>query len=344
MNMKIKKLIIILILVISTGISMFFIPWSILSYWMAPLQDDIQNEIEYAADNGFDGVIVYVDRAGEVETYASGWQNRENEIPANPETLFKIASISKLYIAAATTKLIDADMLSVDDTLSSLLPELVGRIEYADKITLKMMLQHRSGIPNFVDDPDFSWDYIPTTNETALELVLDEAADFEPDNKYSYSNTNYLLIGDILDKTLGYSHHEFINNEILKPLGLKNTYNLLTDVPIENVMSGYSVGYEWDVKYNDFANSAGSMVATIEDVGIFIRALNDGSLFTDDEQALYTSLYTYDHTGLLPGYQSIAKYHKDIDTVVIQFNNTSGGKMWNKAEILYNNILKIIKR
>ena len=67
------------------------------------------------------------------------------------------------------------------------------------------------------------------------------------------------------------------------------------------------------------------MVATAEDVGIFLRALNDGSLLTDDEQAIYSSIYEYGHTGLLPGYYSIARYHKEIDTVVVQFVNTTGG-------------------
>ena len=73
------------------------------------------------------------------------------------------------------------------------------------------------------------------------------------------------------------------------------------------------------------------MLATAQDVGIFLRALNDGSLFDEGEQAIYSSIYVYEHTGLVPGYQSIAKYHKDINTVVIQFNNTTdfNGYDWN---------------
>ena len=70
------------------------------------------------------------------------------------------------------------------------------------------------------------------------------------------------------------------------------------------------------------------MVATAEDVGIFIRALNDGSLLTDSEEAIYSSVYEYEHTGLLSGYSSIARYYEDIDTVVVLFANTSGGKSW----------------
>ena len=79
-------------------------------------------------------------------------------------------------------------------------------------------------------------------------------------------------------------------------------------------------------------------------MGIFLRALNDGSVFDEGEQEIYSSIYVYEHTGLLPGYQSIAKYHKDMDMVVIQFNNTTNfnGYDWNLAEIVYNRIVKIL--
>lgn len=108
-------------------------------------------------------------------------------------------------------------------------------------------------------------------------------------------------------------------------------------------MSGYYIGYDRDLKFNDFINPAGSMVATAEDVGIFLRALNDGSLLNDNEQAIYSSIYKYEHIGLLSGYSSIAKYHKSIDTVVIHLVNTSGGNTWNVSEVVYNRIVKILR-
>jgi D-alanyl-D-alanine carboxypeptidase len=110
------------------------------------------------------------------------------------------------------------------------------------------------------------------------------------------------------------------------------------------VVSGYITEYDGDLKELDYISPGGSMVATAHDVGIFLRALNKGTLLNDEEQAIYSSIYEYGHTGLLPGYQSIARYHKDIDTVVIQFVNTSGGNMWTIAEIIYNRIIKILRR
>ncbi|GAA0880634.1 serine hydrolase domain-containing protein [Algoriphagus jejuensis] len=322
-----------------------FPPWLLIKAWLMPLPDTIQEQVDEAISYGIEGMIVYVDEARkEPALYAAGWKNRENKVPADAHSLFKIASISKLYIAVAVAKMTHANRLSLDKSLAEYLPEFADRIENSEQITLRMLVQHRSGIPNFVDHPDFPWDNLYKKTSDTYQLVFDQPADFAPDKKYRYSNTNYLLIGDILDKTLGYSHHRYIREEILVPLGLSHTYSLLSEVDLDEVMSGYSVGYEPDIKPNDYIIPGGSMVATAEDVGIFLRALNDGSLLTEEEQAIYSSIYEYGHTGLLPGYQSHAFYHPDIDAVVIQFVNTSGGVMWNVSEIFYNRIVKILKK
>ena len=343
MTKKQTKRILKTVFIIASISSLWFVPWILVKAWILPLPNTVQEQVNEAIDHGFDGMIVYVDQAGKPpEFYAAGWHDRENIIPADPKALFKIASISKLYLAVAVSKLVNDKRLSLDNTLADYLPELEGRIENADKITLRLMVQHRSGIPNFTDTPGY-WEDPPKDNIKTLELVLDKPADFEPNKNYSYSNTNYLLIGEILDKTLGYSHHQYIKREILIPLELNNTYSLLSEVDLDDVMSGYYIGYDDDIKYNDFINPAGSMVATAEDVGIFLRALNDGSLFDEEEQAIYSSIYVYEHTGLLPGYSSIARYHKDIDAVVVQFVNTSGGYTWNLSEIVYSRIVKIVR-
>ncbi len=329
-------------LLVGTIISMFFVPWILVKAWILPLPDTVQEQLEEGIGYGFDGMIVYVDQAGKPpEFYAAGWHDRKKKIPAYPQALFKIASITKLYIAVATTKLVKSGRLSLDKTLAEYFPELAGRIEYSDKITLRLMLQHRSGIPNYVDHPDY-WKKPPKNRQETLAYALDLPADFKPGEDYGYSNTNYMLIENLIDKTLGYPHQQYIKEEILIPLGLTNTFGSLSEVNIDDVMSGYYVGSDQDFKYED----TGLMLATAEDVGKFLRALNDGSVFKVGEQEIYSSIYVYKHTGLLPGYQSIAKYFKDIDTVVIQFNNTTNfdGYDWNLAEIIYNRVVKIVRR
>ncbi len=340
MKKKQTKRILKTVFIMASITSLFFVPWIIVKAWIMPLPDTVQEQVDDAIGYGFDGMIVYVDEAGKPpEFYAAGFKNRENKIPADPKSLFKIASISKLYVAVAITKLAHHKRLSLDETLVHHFPELVGKIENAEKITLRMMVQHRSGIPNYVDHPNF-WENPSQNSEEALAFALDMPASFEPNEDYGYSNTNYLLLRRLIKKVVGYSDHQYIKEEILIPLELNNTFGSLSEVNIDDVMSGYYVGYE-----EDFKTEEQGMLATAEDVGIFLRALNDGSLFDEGEQEIYSSIYVYEHTGLVVGYQSIAKYHKDVDTIVIQFMNTTNfdGYNFNLSEVFYSRIVKILR-
>lgn len=339
------KIVLYISIVLSIFAFIYFVPWRLAIMRFSPLSNTVQEEIDRVVDTyGFDGVIVYVDEAGDISHYSAGYDNRDDKTEANKDVLFKIASISKLYMAVAATKLVDDEVLDLDETLSDMLPQYAEHIEYADKITLRMLIQHRSGIPNFTDDPDFPWDNLPTNVDDVLELVLGDPANFEPNEKYQYSNTNYLLLAKIMDDALGTPHDEYIKNEILIPLELEHTYYYFSEVDSDDVMSGYYVGYELDLKENDHITPGGTMVASITDVGTFMRALNDGSFLTSSEQEIYSGLYPYEHTGLLPGYQSIARYDAEHDRVVIIFNNTSGGVMWSKIEILYNRVVRILSK
>ena len=327
------------VLLIGTFISLFFVPWVLVKAWISPLPDSLQEQVDEALGYGFDGMIVYVDQAGkQPQFYTGGWKEREKQIPAEPQSLFKIASISKLYTAVAVTKLVKENRLSFDRTLTDYLPQLRYRIENADEITLKMMIQHRSGIPNYTDNPSF-WENEEKNYKTPLKFALDLPASFKPGKDYEYSNTNYILLRQIMDKVLAYNHHEYIKEKILIPLNLKNTYFTIDEVDINDLMSGYYVGIEKDFKFRD-----NGMIATAEDMGIFIRALNDGSVFQKGEQEIYP--YKYEHGGLAVGYQSLAEYHEDIDTVVVQFINTTNfeGYEYNLSEIIINRMVKIIKK
>jgi len=328
-----------LFLLVSTIISLFFVPWILVKAWILPLPQTVQEQVDEAISHGFDGMIVYVDQAGKPPAfYTAGWKNRDSKIPAEPDSLFKIASISKLYTAVAITKMAKEQLLSLDDSLIRYLPELEGRIENSENITLKMMVQHKSGIPNFTDNAAY-WENEPENGMRALDFALDLPASFEPGEGYEYSNTNYLLLRTIMDKVLGYSHHEYIKQNILLPLQLNNTYFSLSEVNMDDVMSGYYVGFEEDFKARDYG-----MLATAEDVGKFLRALNNGSIFNAGEAELYP--YVFEHGGLVIGYQSLAEYDKDLDTVVVQFINTTdfNGYEWNLSEIVINRIFKILRK
>jgi len=307
------------------------------------LPDPIQEEMDKAVEGRFDGMIVYVNQAGVSSFYSAGYNDRENQIAADPHDLFKVASISKLYLAAAAAMLVADEQLSLASTLAELIPETAGRIENAEEITLSMMLQHRSGIKDYSFEPEVDGERTDDYMSYAAR-IYDKAADFGPNGKYGYSNSNYLLLGEILNRTLGYTHHDYIQAEILTPLGLTNTYNVYQNADTNRVMSGYLIGWDPDIRSWDFPLPGGNMVATAEDVGTFLRALIDGSLLTEEEQAIYSAVYEYEHTGWLPGYTSIARYHSDMDAIVIQFVNTSGtGAFWIELERIYNRIVRCVE-
>lgn len=330
-----------ILLLVGTAISLYFVPWPIVKAWIAPIPESVQEQVNQASDYGFDGIIVYVHQKGrEPKLYTSGYKNTENKIPTDPNSLFKIASVGKLYTAVSIAKLVKDQRLSLEQSLAYYLPQYANRIENAERISLQMMVKHRSGIPDYTRIDNY-WAHPKQNDKNRLELALDLPAHFEPDKRFKYSNTNYLLLSKIIEKETGENKFHYIKKEILDPLNLKNTFGSIKDVDLEKVMSGYYVGYENDLKTED----NGLMLATAEDLGRFIRALNEGSVFENkEEQAIYTSLYEYEHTGLIPGYQTIAKYHKDFDAVVIQFTNTVDfeGYNWNLSEVMYNRIEKIL--
>lgn len=337
-----KKRVFKLVFIIASISSLYFVPWPIVKARITPLPNTVQEQVNKAPNYGFDGIIVYVDKKGEQPIhYTAGCKNRENKTPTNPNDLFKIASVGKLYTALCVAKLVRNNQLDLNKTLSDYLPELTDKIENADKITLEMLVRHRSGIPDYTRINEY-WAHPKQNDNDRLAIVIGLPAHFDPDTDYEYSNTNYLLLTRIIEKVTGNKKFNYIKEHILNPLNLNNTYGSINDVNLDDVMSGYYVGYPNDLKTDD----NGLMLATAADLGKFIRALNDGSVFRDKkEQEIYTSLYEFEHTGLIPGYQTIAKYHKNMDAVVIQFTNTVNfeGYNWSLSEIMYNRVIKILQ-
>jgi D-alanyl-D-alanine carboxypeptidase len=123
--MKQKKILLkIVIPIIVISCTAVFIPWDLLWLWAKPLPKTIQEQVEDTTSHGLDGIIVYIEKKGEKpKFYSAGLQSRADQTPINPQALFKIASISKLYIAVAAAKLINNKSLSLDKTLATYLQE-----------------------------------------------------------------------------------------------------------------------------------------------------------------------------------------------------------------------------
>ena len=127
---KIVKVLRIIMPIVAIIIVLVVAPLDLVPPMLTPLPDTVQEQVDDAIGYKLDGIIVFVDQADKSPAfYAAGWKNKLSQEPADPHALFKIASISKLYIATATAKLVSEGKLSLDDTLADLLPELAGRIK-----------------------------------------------------------------------------------------------------------------------------------------------------------------------------------------------------------------------
>lgn len=330
---------------IATAASLaLFVPWKYLGVAIMPLPANIQTQLHASLDAGLDGVILYVDTADKApQRLALGWHNRAQRQPARVDALFRIASISKLYVATVVVKLVHRGELSLDRTVVSYLPDIGEYIQDADKITLRMLLQHRSGIANYSDHPQYPWFSSDVSSAQKLSLLAGQPLLFAPNSQYQYSNSNFLLIGEIILAATHMTYEQHIKSLILSPLALSNTFVASDGIDDERVMSGYHSGVTEDLKALRHLGPSGSITASAEDVARFVRALNTGDLLTPPEQALYGALYPFEHTGLLPGYSSIVRYLSDIDTVIVLFVSNSGGDTWALVETTFQRIARIIR-
>ena len=309
----------------------------------APSANTLQGVLDESINRGVDGLVLAVlDNNGDLRVFEAGIQDRSSQTAMDSQSLFKIASVSKLFIAAATTQVIHKGLLSLDDTLAQRLPQLASRMQNSESITVRNLLQHRSGVPDFDSQPGFSWENSHTDNSRVLEYALDHAADFPPNARYEYSNTNYLLIAMILDRVLGYSHHRHIQDFILDPLGMEDSHHLLAEADLARLISGYWSGV--NTTRRDYVVPGGSMVSTASDVATFLDALARGTLLNPQEQASYESVYWLQHSGWLPGYQTIANFESNPDvTIVLHLNNT-GSPSERVISDTYRRVLEILRR
>ena len=173
------------------------------------------------------------------------------EVPAQvtmrPGDRFRAGSVLKTFLATVTMQHVEAGTLSLDQTLPALLPETVtARIAGADRITLRMLLNHTSGIPEWtspeidaqiIANPAHIW-----TTDEIIDIASAQPPTFEPGTSWSYSNTNYTLIGLVIERAAGKSWRAQVRERVFQPLGLSNTS--LPEPGDITVGADYAHGYQ----------------------------------------------------------------------------------------------------
>jgi CubicO group peptidase (beta-lactamase class C family) len=177
-----------------------------------------------------------------------GLANRSTKEEITSKTPIHIASVSKVLTAAVVLKLIDLDKLKLDQKVNTLLPEF----PYED-ITIQMLLNHRSGLPNyayFADDRSI-WDRSVLTNQDVLDLLAEHKFNlyFKPDKKFGYCNTNYSMLALVIEKVTHMKYPAAMKKIIFDPLGMKNTFVFNYDTDRQKVSLSYkgnNVQYGFD--------------------------------------------------------------------------------------------------
>ena len=296
---------------------------------------------------------VAVSRDGElIYTKSVGFADIEKGLKANKDTKYEIASISKTFTATLIFIAIDEGILSLDQTIDKYFPE----IDNAGKITISHLLYHRSGI---FDDNSFT-DHAnqPGTAQETLERIVNARTDFKPGTKAKYGNLNFILLSYILEKIYQKPFPEILEEKIIKPIGLKNTY--CVNKNNDNAYKSYK--YAWEIEPGNNAYGwekepgidlsvllgAAGIVSTAVDLVLFSDALFNGKLISNHSlqqmetikdgygmgliQIPFGNHIGFGHTGSIYAFSSVFVHFPDSK---ISFALTANGLNYNRDHIAY---------
>jgi CubicO group peptidase (beta-lactamase class C family) len=242
----------------------------------------------YVATNNFSGAVLIARDGAVIAKKSYGLANQEYAVPNTIATKFQLASLSKVFTATAILVLEQQGRLSVDDPVAKYLPDYPR----GGEITIHHLLCHRSGIPNVNQLP--GWEdnaRAPQTPAALVALFHDQPLAFTPGSKAQYSNSNYMLLGLLVEKVSGVPFGEFLQKNVFAPAGMKDTGHRGSEAEI---VRGRATGYQpagvdalEHTRYIDWSSNTGaaSIYSTAEDLYRFDRALRAGKVLTPASQA-----------------------------------------------------------
>jgi CubicO group peptidase (beta-lactamase class C family) len=313
----------------------------------------------YAEYGKFNGSVL-VAKEGEI-IYKNGFgsANMEWDIPNQTNTKFRLASVTKQFTAILIMQLVADDKLDLAVPILTYLPEYPE--ENGTKINIHHLLTHTSGIPNYTSFPNYR-DIMsdPILPGEIVKLFVDSTLQFTPGEKFSYSNSGYVLLGSIIEKITGKSFEEVLQEKILTPLSMNNTGFDHNRKILGNRAAGYynNVGNYVNANFIDMSigYTAGGMYSTVEDMYIWDKALYTGKLLpkkyldqifnkhipawgqhygygwnVGEMQIGNTEdlLQTFDHDGVINGFSSLILRIPSDHASIILLNNTGGAPLYN---------------
>lgn len=267
----------------------------------APLSQ-LQRDADALRDDGVTGVSVRLETRRGVRTARSGVGDLSTTEPVPQNEYVRIGSATKTFVATVLLQLVDEGRLSLDDTVDQWLPGVVrGHGNDGRRVTLRQLLQHTSGLPDYIGDvvPDLSaagyrknrW--TTYTSEQRVAFAMQHPPSFMPGSDWEYSNTNYVLIGMVIKTATGHSWEHEVRDRILRPLRLTHTvvpgnWPFLPGPHARDYQQFEPGGAMTDttIAYLPFDGDAdGAMISTTADTNKFFRALVRGEILAPAQLA-----------------------------------------------------------
>jgi CubicO group peptidase (beta-lactamase class C family) len=262
---------------------------------------------KWVGDRG-PGVAVAVIQDGEV-TFKQGFglADLDEETEITPATVFDLASVSKHITATAVMLLAEREELSYDDPLSKFFPDFPS---YAEDITVRHLLQHTSGLKDYMElwdealeDEDSEWteeDY-PTSEDILNMLMEVEELDFEPGEKFEYSNSGYMVLAQIVGQVAGVPFPQFVRDELFRPAGMRKALVMdESDPEIANRAGSYEANDDDEYENIDDHNLSriygdGAVNCTLDELIAWNKALDEHKIVSEEtQQEAWTSGTTND--------------------------------------------------
>ena len=297
------------------------------------------------ADKGEFMGVVLVARDGEIlfdKGYGSA--NLEWKIANDGDTKFRLGSVTKQFTGAAILLLQERGKVQLDAPVRTYLPDAPAAW---DKVTVRNLLTHSSGIPNFTSFDDYA--KLKTLEATTASLIArfrDKPLEFQPGEKYAYSNSGYILLTAIIEKASGQSYSTFLADNIFRPLGMADTGYDSHAAVLPRRAAGYSPSPKGVVNtdYLDMTipQGAGALYSTSHDLLKWQRGLFGGKLLKPDSLKAYLTPFkdnyalgvavvtaggntTVSHGGGIEGFNTWLGYDPDRKLTVVVLANLNGG-------------------
>ncbi|MEZ4672034.1 MAG: serine hydrolase domain-containing protein [Anaerolineae bacterium] len=342
---------------------------------------NIQAEMDDLTARGVPpGMVVWIDAPEYRFEGASGFADVKHETEISPEGAFRIGSITKMFTATVIIQLAEEGVLTLDDPLAQWLPEVADQLPNGDQITLRHLLTHTSGLFHYVEHEAYYADLFTEAvidedagtvaldcvqrdpHDTLSRYVYGKDAYFEPGTGWYYSNTNYTLLGMVIEAAADMPLAAAYRTHIYEPLGMASTFLDCYEDPVIDVVHGYSglAGTTTDVTelHESIGWSAGGLVSTAPDLIAFARGLFGGALFDDPESlvamttpapgssyGLGISIQTefMGHAGGIAGFRTLLDYAPASDTVVVMLYNIDSADPEQSLNDILNPALPLLR-